>query len=93
MVGFLYGGTAMGCVIAALFFLRFWRESHDSLFLTFSIAFWIFAANYAILGLVPFADETRPYVFMLRLLGFAAILWGIVGKNRPHTAPPRRGRT
>lgn len=82
MVAFLHGAAAMGCIVTALFFLRFWRESNDSLFLTFSIAFCVFAANYAILGVVPFADETRPYVFLLRLLGFVVILWGIVGKNR-----------
>ena len=81
MVGFLNGAVAMGCVVAALFFLRFWRDADDSLFLTFAIAFGTFAVNHAVLGLVPFADETRPYVFLLRLVGFLAILWGIVRKN------------
>ena len=87
MVTLLNGATAMGCVIVALFFLRFWRESEDALFLTFSVAFAIFATNYAMLGLVSVADETRPFIFLLRLFGFVAILWGIVRKNRagrPH---------
>lgn len=82
VVSFLYGATAMGCAIAARFFLRFWRDSHDSLFLTFSIAFCIFAINYTILGVVSFAADTRPYVVLLRLLGFIAILAGIFAKNR-----------
>ncbi len=81
MANFLDGAVAMGCIVAALFFLRFWRDSRDRLFLSFSIAFWIFAANYAMLGLVPLADEERPYIFLLRLLAFVAILWGIVDKN------------
>jgi hypothetical protein len=98
LVPFLNGAAAMGCLIAAVFFARFWRESGDSLFLTFAVAFGIFAVNHAVLGLVPFADETRPYVFLIRLVGFLAILFGIARKNSGSrrsitsrsNAPPRR---
>jgi uncharacterized protein DUF5985 len=82
MVTFLRGATAMGCLIAGLFFLRFWRQSLDRLFLLFSLAFFILALGYGILGLVSFATEWRVYVFMFRLLAFVLILVAIVDKNR-----------
>jgi len=81
MLTFLNGVVAMGCFVAGLFFLKFWRSSRDRLFLTFGVAFWIFCVNYGVLGLAAFADEQRPYVFLLRLVGFVAILWGVVEKN------------
>jgi hypothetical protein len=82
VASFLYGAAAMGCAVTALFFHRFWRQSTDRLFLLFSIAFWILGSNYAVLGLVRFADETRVYVFLVRLVAFSIILYAIVDKNR-----------
>lgn len=81
MLAFLDGAVAMGFLIAGLLFLKFWREARDRLFLTFALAFWIFAVDYALLGLLTFADEGRPYVFLLRLVGFVVMLWGIAAKN------------
>ena len=82
MSTFLDGAVAMGCVVAGLFFLRFWRDTADRLFLYFASAFWVFAIGYGVLGMVPLADEKRQYVFLLRLVGFGAIIWGIAQKNR-----------
>jgi hypothetical protein len=82
LIAFLYGATTAGCTIAALFFQKFWRQSHDRLFLAFALAFWILAADYAVLGTVPFATEHRPWVFSARLLAFGLIAAGIVDKNR-----------
>jgi Family of unknown function (DUF5985) len=79
---FFYGATAMGCFIAGLFFLRFWRESLDRLFLLFALAFWMLAFNYAVLGTVAFANEWRVYVFLVRLAAFCLIIFAIVDKNR-----------
>ena len=36
---FMLGGLVMGCFVAGLFFLRFWRKTHDRLFAIFAIAF------------------------------------------------------
>jgi uncharacterized protein (TIGR04206 family) len=82
IASFLNGVAAMACVAVATFFVRFWRESEDRLFACLAVAFWIFAVNYALLGLLPFVDERRAYVFALRLMGFLAILVGIVAKQR-----------
>jgi hypothetical protein len=82
MVNLLNGATAMACFGAAVFFCRFWRESLDRLFVCLSVAFLIFAVNYAALGVLPLADDRRTYAFILRLIGFVAILIGIVLKDR-----------
>ena len=82
LVSFLHGMVAMGCAIAAIFFLRFWNRSRDRLFLYFSIAFLILSISYVLLGTVMLATEWRIYVFVLRLLAFCTILFGIYEKNR-----------
>ncbi len=82
MDDFFYGGATMGALVAGLFFLRFWRGTFDRLFLLFAIAFFILAANYAVLGTVHDATEWRVPVFTLRLLAFLLLIYGIVDKNR-----------
>ena len=81
-VPFIHGAVAMGCVIVALFFLRFWQQSRDTLLLWFSAAFTVLAVSYVLLGLVTFATEWRVYIFMLRLMAFSLILFAIIDKNR-----------
>lgn len=80
-VTFMHGAVAMGCVIAAVFFLRFWQQSRDRLFLWFALAFFTLGLSYALMGLVV-ATEWRVYVFVIRLLAFCMILYGIFEKNR-----------
>ena len=82
MVTFLHGAAAMGSLIAGLFFLRFWRETHDRLFMTFALAFWLIAVERVVLGMIGTATEWREYVYLLRLGAFCIILYGIVQKNR-----------
>ncbi len=82
MAAFLHGATAMGCALAALFFVKFWRQSLDHFFLMFALAFGILTIDYAILGLVSVATEWRVYVFALRLVAFALIVCAIGLKNR-----------
>jgi uncharacterized protein (TIGR04206 family) len=85
IASFLDGAAAMACLAVGAFFVRFWRESADRLSACLATAFWIFAVNYAVLGLLPFADERRAYAFALRLVGFVAILVGVVSKSRELT--------
>jgi hypothetical protein len=82
MVTFLYGAAAMGCAIIGLFFFRFWRQSLDRLFLLFAMAFWMLAVDRIVLGIFAFATERREYVFLLRLIAFCLIIYGVVDKNR-----------
>ena len=37
LLSFLAGATTMGFCVAALFFLRFWRNTRDGLFLSFAV--------------------------------------------------------
>jgi hypothetical protein len=82
-VTFVRGATAMGCAVAALFFLRFWRTSLDRLFLWFAIAFVLLACSYTALALLTAATDWRGAVFGIRLVAFCVILFGIFEKNRP----------
>jgi hypothetical protein len=82
MTDFLNGATAMGCVVSALFFFRFYRQSADRLFLFFGLGFSIFAANRLVLALLDEGHEASTYVYLSRLLAFVMILFAIIDKNR-----------
>jgi hypothetical protein len=79
---FLWGALAMSSAVAGLFFLKFWKESRDRLFVFFVLAFWAMALNWALLALVQQPTETRHWVYMLRLFAFVLIIVGIIDKNR-----------
>lgn len=82
MIQFIYGIIAMGCLVATLFFVRFWRETHDRLFVFFALAFVIMAANWSAVALLDLQDEARTFLFSLRLVAYGLILVAIVDKNR-----------
>lgn len=81
-VVFLQGICAAGAWAAGLFFFRFFYESRDRLFAYFGGAFWILSLSWALLGLSSPSEETRPYIYGLRLLAFALIIVAAVDKNR-----------
>lgn len=74
--------SATASAAAAVFFFGFWRESRDRLFGFFSAAFWLLALCWAILGLASIDDETRPYIYAIRLVAFGLIIVGMADKNR-----------
>ena len=80
---FFAGAVAMASFVATLFFLRFWRQTHDSFFLLFAIAFAVDAAGRISLGLVRAPDESEPLYYLPRLVTFVLIIVAIVLKNRP----------
>jgi hypothetical protein len=79
----LIGAVAMASFVATLFFLRFWRQTRDSFFLLFAIAFGLDAATRFTLGLTNPSDETEPLFYLARLVTFGLIIAAIVHKNRP----------
>ena len=79
---FLLGALVMGCFIAGLFFLRFWRKTRDRLFVIFSIAFVLLAANWLLVAVLRVDEDKKALFYVLRLLAFIAIIVGIVDKNR-----------
>jgi ABC-type xylose transport system permease subunit len=80
-VEFLAGAVTSTYVIAGVFFLRFWRRTHDRLFLSFAGAFWLLAINQIVVDRVDVADESSGLAYLLRVVGFLLILYAIVEKN------------
>ena len=90
MNNFVLGAICMAGFIVGLFFLRFWADTRDPLFLYFAIAFWIFAGSrLAVLFVVP-GNEMPLLVHVGRLLASLLILFAIVNKNRRNPDPHRR---
>lgn len=83
----LLGAFAMACLVAGMFFLRFWQQSRDRFFALFAAAFFVEALNRAALALEPTPSDASPVYYGIRLLSFLLILLAIVDKNR---ALPRR---
>ena len=79
---FFWGALSICALIAGLFFLRFWKETRDRLFLFFCLAFWTLALHWVGLGIANPGVETRHYLFVLRLAAFVLIVVGIIDKNR-----------
>lgn len=80
--GFLLGVIATSSLIAGIFFLRFWRETRDPLFLSFAIAFIAEGLNRCAMLWLKQPNEGSPWNYIVRLLAFLLILVGIVNKNR-----------
>ncbi len=89
LVSYLAGAVTMGFLVAALFFLRFWRRTRDRLFLAFGAAFALLALNQCLAWSLGDGDELTPYTYALRVLGFALILCAIVDKNISIRRNPR----
>ena len=81
MQAFLSGAVTLGFATAALFFLRFWRDTRDELFLAFAAAFLLLGAGQAILALGGIPDELRSWAYLVRLVAFLIILFAILRKN------------
>jgi Family of unknown function (DUF5985) len=76
------GAITMGYAVVGLFFLRFWRETRDRLFLIFAIAFWILSAQRVALVFSRHMAETGTGLYLARLFAFLLILAAIIDKNR-----------
>jgi hypothetical protein len=82
VIDFLNGVAVCGSWGAAVFFLRYWRETHDRFFLLFAAAFVALSVNWLLLVFLQPAAEFRHLVYLWRLGGFLLILAAILDKNR-----------
>ena len=83
---FLQGISSMGAYVSGLFFFRFWRARRDSLFAFFGLAFCCLGLSWTLLGLFSPTEDTRPYIYGLRLIAFGLIVAGTISKNRERKA-------
>jgi len=82
LIGFFIGVIVIASLAAAMFFLRFWRESNDTLFLAFAIAFAIEGLNRTRFLFEDKPSEGNPSIYLVRLVAFLVILAAILWKNR-----------
>jgi membrane protein CcdC involved in cytochrome C biogenesis len=78
----LIGAIAMATAVAALFFLRFFRDTGDRLFAIFAAAFLLLAITRVGLALSSEHTESQTHWYWVRLAAFVLILIAIIDKNR-----------
>jgi len=81
LLDFISGATTMGFFMAGLFFLRFWRNTGETLFLSFSIAFSLLGLAHTLLTFSGMPVEERSWIYLVRLAAFLIILAAIARKN------------
>jgi hypothetical protein len=80
--GMLLGGIAVGGVVAGLFFLRFWLMTNDRLFLYFSFALFLMSLSRVLMAISEVSSDEHPVIYLVRLVAYGLIIFGIVDKNR-----------
>jgi hypothetical protein len=83
----IVGAIGMAYLIVALFFLRFWRSSHDRFFIFFFWSFLIEGVNRVVFFLAVGLDEYEPIYYLVRAVSYGLILIAIVDKNRSGARP------
>lgn len=91
MISVIQGAVAMGTLIAALFFLKFWTQTRDRFFMLFSTAFAVDALTRTLIALDQVPNEQEPLYYGARLITFGLILAAIVDKNRRWFGLPPSG--
>ena len=80
--GFLLGVIVTASLTAAAYFLKFWRQTGDKLFLGFGAAFCIEGLNRITFLFLDAPNEGSPGIYVVRLFSYLLILAAIVQKNR-----------
>ena len=88
MTMFMFGATMMAWAAAGLFFLRFWKDTGDRLFLIFACAFWVLALGRIAMAFSDNGTEGAPIPYLMRLLAFCLIIAAILDKNRRGRSAP-----
>jgi len=83
------GAIVMASLTIALFFLRFWKSTHDRFFLFFATSFVLEAINRILIQLTIHQDEQQPLFYLIRLVAYGLILIAILQKNKRSTGKRR----
>ena len=78
----LSGAISTAAMVAALFFLRYWRATRDRFFLFFAISFALESVSRFLIGVLGGTGDETPAFYLLRLAAYALILVAIIDKNR-----------
>lgn len=81
MYDFFSGTAAMGFLVCAMFFWRFWSRTRDQLFAWFAVSFCLLALAQALLTLTGVPVEERSWIYLVRLAAFLLIIAAILRKN------------
>ena len=86
---YLLGAVATACVVAAMFFFRFYRDTRDRLFLWFGISFLMEGLNRSLAAWQVLLPDETPLYYGIRLVAYLLILWAIAEKMfLPRRPPP-----
>jgi len=81
-LAFLHGLVAMGLAVSALFFVKYWRQTRDRLFVYFAAAFGLMAIERVAVVFAQLRLENVAWLYVMRLVAFVLIAWAIIDKNR-----------
>ena len=80
MIDFLSGAVTLGHLVAAGFFVRFWRRTADRLFGWFALAFLLLALHQFVFFAYSIVSEANGF-YALRVLAYLVILCAFIDKN------------
>jgi len=78
---FLTGAISVSCLVAALFFLRFWRTTRDRFFIYFAASFALEGVARAGSAFLQLGDN-NPLFYGVRVVAYGLIIVAIWQKNR-----------
>lgn len=78
---FFLGVFAALCVVAGLYFLKFWRKTRDPLFLAFAASFFVRGLNDGMRVSMPHPNEATAWSFGIGIASSLLIVLAIVKKN------------
>jgi len=76
----LSGAIMLNAWAISVFFLRFWKKTHDRLFAWFALAFNLLGIERITIVAIP--GESHFHVYLIRLVAFLLIIFAIWDKNR-----------
>jgi len=76
---FLLGTVFAASLLAGLFFLRFWKDTRDLLFLAFACFFFLEGTTRVFQTMEE--PSVSPWIYVVRLVALLFILAAIVNKN------------
>lgn len=85
------GALMVCCLVAGLFFLKFWKKTHDHLFRLLALSFFLLAIERMFLGFLGSGNEPSELVYLIRLVAFSLIIFAIIRKNKEGPELKKKG--